>query len=178
MDCCEFREKYSDFADGLLEEEDQLRARRHLKGCDACRRFDAAFRAGVSALRDLPSVEVSRSFGYRLRNRIHHELAVRALGVDPWSGAVAALLVIVTVGLVSWDLVELRAARHTVSAAATSAPQPVIRVPEPMTIRIDTNQIFRTAFHPFDPALFVADTAIVPYSGEARFDVPAVWGGR
>ncbi len=179
MDCCEFREKYSDFADGLLEEEDQLRARRHLAGCPACRRFDAAFRTGVRALRDLPSVEVSRSFGDRLRNRIRHELTVRSLGMDPLSGAFAALLVMVTFGLVAWDLVELRAARHEAPVVATNeAPQPVIHVPAPLTIRLDTARIFRTGFHPFDPAQFIVDTTAATYASQTGFDVPAVWGGR
>ncbi len=178
MDCCEFREKYSDFADGLLDEQDQARARRHLGVCAACRRFDAAFQLGVNALRDLPSVEVSRSFGERLRGRIRHEVAVRGLAVDPLSGALAALLVMVTVGLVSWDLVELRAARRAAPVATASAPEPVVQVPAPITIRLDTALIFRTAVHPFDPSLLVADTDLAPYAAQARVDVPAVWGGR
>ncbi len=177
MDCCEFREKYSDFTDALLNEEDRLRAQRHLGACVSCRRFDAAFRTGVDALRDLPSIEVSRSFAEGLRGRIRHELTVRALGVEPLSGAIAALLVIVTVGLVSWDMAELRAARRAVPVAAVSAPQPVVRVPKPMTIRLDTAEIF-TALHPFDPALLAADTELAPYVVPARVDVPAVWGGR
>ncbi len=179
MDCCEFREKYSDFADGLLEDEDQLRARRHLERCPACRRFDAAFRTGVSALRDLPSVEISRSFRDRLRNRIRHELTVRSLGVDPMSGAFAALLLMVTVGLVAWDLAELRASRRQAPVVASNeAPQPVIHVPAPVTIRLDTVQIFRTGFHPFDPAQFLADTNAPVYASQTGFDIPAVWGGR
>ena len=122
MDCCEFREHYSDFADGLLDDEAELRARRHLSLCAPCRRFDAAFRAGVSALRDLPSVQPSRSFGDRLHGRLGHELVVRALAVDPISGAVAAMLVMVTIGLVTWDLVELRAARRVASNVAQVFP--------------------------------------------------------
>lgn len=178
MDCCEFREKYSDFADGLLEEEDQLRARRHLEGCPACLRFDAAFRAGINALRDLPSVELSRSFGDRLRSRIRHELSVRALGVDPLAGAVAALLVVVTLGFVAWDLAELRGSRRPIPAVVAQVPAPEIRLPEPPTILLDTVRIFRTGFHPFEPALLIADTSAPSYTSQVRFDIPAVWGGR
>jgi anti-sigma factor RsiW len=178
MDCCEFREKYSDFADGLLDEEAELGARRHLSACAACRRFDSAFRAGVSALRDLPSVEVSRSFGEQLRGQLRHELVVRALAVDPLSGAIAALLVLVTIGVVTWDLAELRTARRAASAVATSAAPPVARsaaaVPQPR----DTIQAPPEVLHPFDPVLLVADTSPAPDAGPPRFDVPAVWGGR
>ncbi len=181
MDCCEFREKYSDFADGLLDEEANLRARRHLSLCAACRRFDAAFRTGINTLRDLPAVEVSRSFGERLRGQLRHELVVRALAVDPLSGAIAALLVLVTIGVVTWDLAELRQDRHVAAAVAESTPPPqTVRIPPPLQIRLDTTQIFGDVYHPFDPVLLVADTAPSPEpeSGMARFDVPAVWGGR
>jgi hypothetical protein len=178
MDCCEFRERYSDFADGLLEDEAELRARRHLSLCPPCRRFDAAFRTGVSALRDLPSVQPSRSFGDRLRGRLGHELVVRALAVDPISGAVAAMLVMVTIGLVAWDLAELRAAKRVAPTVAVSAPPPVVRLPAPVEIRLDTERISHDGFHPFDPVLLVADSFPVQDSNPPRLDVPAVWGGR
>jgi hypothetical protein len=178
MDCCEFREQYSDFADGLLDEEAELRARRHLSLCAPCRRFDTAFRRGVSALRNLPSVEVSRSFGDRLSRRLRHELVVRALAVNPAWGAVAAMLVMVTIGLVTWDMAELRAAKHAASAAAASAMRPLVRAPATPSTRRDTIRILPQGFHPFDPVLLVADTSPVPDGGTLRFDIPAVWGGR
>ena len=178
MDCCEFREKYSDFADGLLEEEAKLRARRHLSLCPPCRRFHEAFREGVSALRDLPSVDVSSAFGDQLRKRLRHELVVRALAVDPLSGAVAAMLVLVTIGLVTWDMAELRAARRTPPAVAERPVPAPIRIPAPVQIRLDTVAIFRSGFHPFDPVLLVADTTPAQDANPLRFDVPAVWGGR
>jgi len=178
MDCCEFREKYSDFADGLLDDEAELRARRHLSLCPPCRRFDAAFRTGVSALRNLPSVQPSRKFGNQLRGRLGHELSVRALAVNPVSGAVAAMLVMVTIGLVTWDLAELRTARRVASTVAVSASPPVIRIPAPVEIRLDTEQIFHSGFHPFDPVVLVADTFPLQDTNPPRLDVPAVWGGR
>ena len=178
MDCCEFRENYSDFADGLLDDEAELRARRHLSLCAPCRRFDAAFRTGVSALRNLPSVQPSRSFSNQLRGRLGHELVVRALAVDPVSGAIAALLVMVTIGLVTWDLAELRAARHVASTVAVSAPPLAVRIPPPVEIRLDTAQIFHGGFHPFDPVVLVADSFPLQDSNPPRLDVPAVWGGR
>jgi len=178
MDCCEFREKYSDFSDGLLDKEAELRARRHLSLCASCRHFDAAFRTGVRTLRSLPSVDVSRSFEDRLGNRIRHELAVRTFAVDPLSGAVAALLVMVTVGLVTWDLAELRSARRVAAAPPATTPAHEVRIPAPVHLRLDTLQILGGGFHPFDPVLLVADTNPPPDPSPARFDVPAVWGGR
>ena len=177
MDCCEFREKYSDFADGLLEDEAELRARRHLSLCTSCRHFDAAFRTGIGALRNLPSVEVSGSFGAGLRRRIGHELMVRGLAVDPLWGAIAALLVMVTVGFVAWDLAEPRGARHAVPAIAATVLRPAARLPRAPRVRFDTVQIFG-GFHPFDPVLLVADTSPSLDADPPRFDVPAIWGGR
>jgi anti-sigma factor RsiW len=178
MDCCEFREKYSDFADGLLEEEAELRARRHLSLCASCRHFDAAFRTGIGALRNLPSVEVSGSFGAGLRQRIRHELMVRGLAVDPLWGAIAALLVMVTVGFVAWDLDEPRGARHAAPAIAATVLRPAVRLTRAPRVRFDTVQIFGGGFHPFDPVLLVADTSPAPDAYPPRFDVPAIWGGR
>ena len=178
MDCCEFREHYSDFADGLLDDEAELRARRHLGLCARCRRFDAAFRNGVGALRDLPSVEVSQTFGDRLGKRIRHELEVRTLAVNPLSGAIAALLVIATIGFVAWDLVELRTARHAGTAVGAAARPPVARPVAAVPVRRDTIRTSPPGFHPFDPVLLVADTNTGLDAVPARFDVPAVWGGR
>lgn len=175
MDCCEFREKYSDFADGLLEEADEYRARQHLSECAACRRFDAAFQAGVSTLRGLPSVQVSRSFADRLRNRLRRELAVRALAVDPWSGAVGALLVVATVGVVALDLVELRAAKHPGVSVAHSVDSPQATA---LMARRDSEPYPQDMFHPLHPALLVADTNGALDFNHPRFDIPAVWGGR
>ena len=178
MDCCEFREKYSEFADGLLDDEAELRARRHLGMCAACRRFDAAFHTGVSALRNLPSVDVSRSFSDRLRGRLNHELVVRALAVNPVSGTIAAMLVLVTIGVVTWDLAELRGARRSAHAVVASVTPPITRAPAAVPGSRDTLAAVAEVLHPFDPVLLVADTNAAPDGDAPRFDVPAVWGGR
>jgi len=178
MDCCEFREKYSEFADGLLDAEAELRARRHLSLCAPCRRFDAAFQTGVSALRNLPSVDVSRSFSDRLRGRLNHELVVRALAVNPVSGTIAAMLVLVTIGVVTWDLAELHGARRTANAVVASVAQPTRRAPTAVPVLRDTPAAAPEVLHPFDPVLLVADTNAAPDGDPPRFDVPAVWGGR
>jgi anti-sigma factor RsiW len=178
MDCCEFRERYSDFADGLLDDADEQRVRHHLARCAGCRRFDVAFQAGVSTLRGLPSVQVSRGFAERLHGRLRRELLVRALAVDPWSGAVGALLVVAIVGVVAWDVTEWRAARHA-PAVAVSAPPPAPAVQSAASTAIyDSSLYLRDTFHPWNPALLVADTAGSTAARPARLDIPAVWGGR
>ena len=181
MDCCEFREKYSDFADGLLPGQEELRARQHVAGCGACRRFDAAFRTGVDALRGLSPVGVSRGFAERLKQQLQRELAVRVPAVHQWSGAVGALLIVATIGFVGWDLIESHGAgraKHP-AAAAWNGPRVVTGVrATALTLRRDTAALLLDAFHPLHPIMIIADTHSALYEDHLRFDVPAVWGGR
>ena len=183
MDCCEFREKYSDMADGLLAPSVATEARVHLSHCPACQRFDAALRAGVELLRGLPSVGVSRGFGPTLRRRLRGELAVRMPGAFSWSGAVGALLLVATAGFVGWDWMESRAAHQTAAAwtatdresrtavlAAEAKPAfpPLASFPSPL--RLET-------YHPLNAFLVVVPSEPLLIEDHARFDVPAVWGG-
>src|SRR2546428_14121990 len=51
MTCLQFRERYSDYRDGLITSERELRRfQRHFAHCPACRRHDGAVRRGVLAL--------------------------------------------------------------------------------------------------------------------------------
>ena len=185
MNCCEFREKYSEFTDGLLTPPSKAEADAHLALCAACRRFDTALRAGVNMLRGLPAVSVSRGFGPTLRRRLRGELAVRIPGVVRWSGAVGTLLIVATAGFIGWDWLETRAAHRGAAAEwASSSPgwgavPPSVAsasaaVPDPPPalhrLRIET-------FHPMN-SIFVVEQA-PPALGldRVRFDVPAVWGG-
>ncbi len=182
MDCCEFREKYSDFADGLLAEGELRRARQHLTECAACRHFDAAFRSGVDALRGLPPLGLSRGFGEQLKGRLKAEVAVRGPGADQWAGFVGALLVVATIGFISWDLVEMRSAERAPPPGPVVEPVAVRQAPEipspALALRLDTMAFLRDPFHPLDAVLVVADTAPAVAVNRVRFDIPAVWGGR
>jgi len=182
MDCCEFREKYSDFADGLLTHAAACQARQHLALCASCRRFDAALRAGLSALRQLPPISVSRSFSERLKRRLRWELTVRIPVIDRWYGAVGALLLVVTVGFIAFDLADghgfggARLAAPTSSSSTRSAGMPMRTVA--LRPLVDTSILPLDAPHPFQPIMILADTATEPFPAHVRMDVPAVWGGR
>jgi anti-sigma factor RsiW len=184
MNCCEFRENHSDFADGLLPSQEEAEASAHLAACAACRRFDAVLRAGLDVLRALPSVGVSRGFGQRLRERLRDELAVRMPGVAGWSGVVGTLLMVATVGVIGWDLLESRAAHHGRVAWSATAWYPTA---VPLTPADDNpayaNQsrtsadVRFVAYHPLN-SILVTQATHPTASGEGlRFDLPAVWGG-
>jgi hypothetical protein len=182
MDCCEFREKYSDFADGLLSQAAAAAARQHLMLCAPCRRFDAALHRGLSALRELPPVTLSSSFGERLKRRLRWELSVRMPLIDRCSGAVGALLLVVTVGFVAFDLAQTHTSRHvgraTPVVARNAAPSRMSIRPVALRPTTDTASPPLDTPHPFQTILILADTASGPFPSGVRFDVPAVWGGR
>jgi anti-sigma factor RsiW len=184
MNCCEFREKYSDFADGLLTSRERSEAGAHLAVCAACRRFDAALRAGLDALRALPSVGVSRGFGLRLRQRLRGEFAVRVPIVARWSGAVGTLLLVATVGYIGWDLLDSRATHRDRAAWSATAWGPAAvplavsgRDPAPPSPRPTSADLRLSAFHPLNSILVTEEARPAAAEGRGRLDVPAVWGG-
>ncbi|HXY19532.1 MAG TPA: zf-HC2 domain-containing protein [Gemmatimonadales bacterium] len=184
MNCCEFREKYSEYADGLLTPPSKAEADVHLALCAACRRFDLALRAGVNMLRELPAVSVSRGFGPALRRRLRDELAVRIPGVIRWSGAVGTLLIVATAGFIGWDWLETRAAHRGAAAEWASSSPGWVAVPPSVAnaaavpdlptalprLRIET-------FHPLNSILVIEPAPPASGQDRVRFDVPAVWGG-
>lgn len=188
MNCCVFREQYSDFADGLLTAAESAEAWGHLAACAECRRFDAAFRAGVDTLRALPAVGMSGRFGPRLRARLRREFAVRLPVVANWSGAMGSLLLVATVGVVAIDLLDSRAARHdTLPVGRTVAwPSAPVEVPLPITLnsRYDSDAASPDAFHPLQSVLIQSALAATSAPAGAaggdspRYDLSVVWGGR
>jgi len=180
MNCCEFREKYSDYVDGLLTSGEHSEARGHLASCAACRRFDAALRTGLDALRALPSLGVSHGFGARLRRRLRGEFAVRGPVVARWSSAVGTLLLVAAVGYIKWDLRESREMRRAQTARSSAAwnPQPH---PAPLPAYLASQTpVIRARFEPFHPMhsiLVVEQSPPLAMGGPPRLDLPAVWGG-
>ncbi len=179
MDCCQFREKYSDFADGLLSEADEQSARAHLARCASCRRLDAAFRTGVGAVRDLPPISISHAFRGRLRSRVRREVASRFPAMYGLSGAIGSLLVVATVGFIAFDIGEAHHARDVSRRAEVTADAlPSSTQPAAAPAHADTLDPSPDAFHPLQPLLIAADTQPATQALQARLDIPAVWGGQ
>jgi anti-sigma factor RsiW len=185
MDCCEFREKYSDYTDGLLSREEARDARSHLLECEGCRRFDAAFRAGVSALRALPAVELSRGFGARLRASLRREFHARGPVIAHWSGAFGTLLMIAAVGFLGWQLLPQREAHYRLGnppVRTAERPRPLTPLPaaRPVTAarHQDTVVIPLDTFHPLQSILVASDPSTEMDSSRPRVDISVVWGGE
>ena len=102
MNCRQFRDAYSDFSDGLLDEAAEVRCHRHLAECLCCRRFDAALRRGVTALRGLAAPAPSRDFDERLLAR----LATETAGVPESRllvGIAGTALALAAAGAIGWE---------------------------------------------------------------------------
>src|SRR2546425_11363985 len=74
MTCAQFRERYSEYRDGLITAAREARRfDRHLARCPTCRRYDAAVRRGVLALHETDSIEPSAGFRRRPDARLARE---------------------------------------------------------------------------------------------------------
>jgi anti-sigma factor RsiW len=176
MNCRSFRHHYSDFLDGLLDESAAALARRHLVECPACGRFDAAFRAGVGALRALPAVEPSHGFGARLGRRLRREATTPAL--RQWSGAAGALLVVAVVGVTGWEyLTRVDHPSRRAAAARRGRHEAEVGGIRPAALRLADDSMIRFG-DPFHPIPAAGDTQRALYATELRFEMPAAWAGR
>lgn len=122
MDCAFFREQYSEFADGFLHESAEIAMLRHLTECESCKRLDAAYRAGSSALRQLPDLAVSPGFHERLQARI----LVAAAEAEPaarWQRWPAgALPLVALLSVVGWQFAD-----HSVPSGRLTTPKFVVQ---------------------------------------------------
>jgi predicted anti-sigma-YlaC factor YlaD len=176
MDCRAFRNSFSDFLDGALGAAVSVRCRRHLEACEACRRFDAAYRAGVATLRRLDPPCPARDFSVRVLHRVRREryLPILAGGY----GLAAALLTITLVGVITVDIRERRqAAVPAASRIADAVPAPPAEPEDGLDLI--TVQVRDVTVDPFsgDPYAVVPIAEPEP-SPRYRFEVPAVWSGR
>jgi anti-sigma factor RsiW len=127
MNCLAFREAYSDWADGLLDEATEIAVRRHLASCRACRRLDEAYVAGRECLRTLSPPHVSTDL--ELQQRILRACAGRESAPAPANAAQLAvvagvLVVIVSAGALGWAMRAPSAAPLESPRAASAASPP------------------------------------------------------
>lgn len=105
MNCGQFRQFYSDFTDGLLDEIEEVEFHVHMAECVACRRFDAALEQGRSALRSMEPQPAGGDFESRLYDRI---LRLDEIRPEPalrqWSGMAGAVLVMAVFGVVGLNV--------------------------------------------------------------------------
>jgi len=118
MNCVHFREQYSEFADGFLDEADEIAMLVHRSECETCKRFDAAYRAGANTLRGLPDLEVSEGFHDRLQARILIACSTPEPVATGWRRWPAGMLVLVgMLSVAGWQFADHRLPGGRVAAA-------------------------------------------------------------
>jgi hypothetical protein len=175
MDCRDFHETYSELLDGLLSESDEVRLHEHAAACAECRRFDRAYRLGVSVLQDLPYPRSSRAFTARVLSSIRNDPTDRAPFAVP--GLVGAALVAALIGIL---VVDLRVIEPRGPVAATSSPDTTLAAFPP------DSGLDRTAGHPREASIFAppwgaSSTVLVRTAGlpsGAPIGVLVAWAGR
>lgn len=107
MNCVHFREQYSDFADGLLDEADEIALLCHMAECEACKRMDGAYRAGSNALKALPDLDVSEGFHDRLQARILMDSTRAERAARTWRRWPSGALILVAVmSVAGWQFAD------------------------------------------------------------------------
>jgi hypothetical protein len=104
MHCKEFLERHSDFRDGLISAQRDLRGfAQHLAHCGPCRRYDATVRQAVQVLHAAPHITPSAGFRRRLDARLAVERR-RVRRPPARSGFSAALLVLAALALFLFEV--------------------------------------------------------------------------
>lgn len=93
MECHEFLEGYSSYADGLLDAAEERRFERHRKACGSCSRYHRVIRRGTEIFRNLPRARPSSDFLPRLRHRLYHLQDGIPLDATTRGGGAAAIAV-------------------------------------------------------------------------------------
>lgn len=160
MNCRQFRQFYSDFADGLLNEAEDVAFDVHMAECENCRRFHAALQHGRRTLQHLKAPHPSEDFDSRLFERILQECEQDAAPMRQWSGLAGAALVVVLLGVVGWEARSRMAPRHEVRPASrpgSSAVEPFVvrfagdtslRYPGRLPVLPVSRDTFRSATRP------------------------------
>jgi len=174
MNCQAFHRFFSDYLDGVLDAADAIRVRRHLDACEACRRSEAAYHAGIAALRGAGELCPSRDLGVRILHGIRQERRLPA--PSGAYGVVGTLLLATLLAAVAFDLKELgvTAPHEPLLAQADSAP------PSPSAVTLDHAILrLRDASGALlgDPYAVISAADPDP-SLRGRTEIPAVWPGR
>ncbi len=125
MTCADFLKRYTDYRDGLITAPREVRRfERHLAQCASCRKYDAAVRLGVQALRAVEPIEPSSGFRRRLETRLRRERP-REPKLPARAGIAAALFVAVALALLALEGVHRPDVARAPAVPPVPFPKPV-----------------------------------------------------
>ena len=128
MTCKEFRERFSDYFDGIGEPRFVAEASAHTDACGECARYRDVVERGVGALRDTPGPSVADDFFPRLRHRIYHLEDGPALSGRETAGSASttatAIAIVIFVAAAAWSPALIRAPEVTIDPIVVNQPEP------------------------------------------------------
>ncbi len=140
MVCEQNKLRISLYLDGELPQEEAEALRAHLESCEGCTAYMAELQTAVKALKQLPQIEVSRSFDKRLGARLRRDSMLRlapSITVHMWYRRVLAAAVAVVVLAVGVLIISFATRRHGVEIAPRGDDTPVTRrTPETKTPKV------------------------------------------
>ncbi len=140
--CGEFLERYSEYRDEIIQGQERLRLEGHLAVCHQCQAYDARVARGVIVLQNSGEIEPSNLLKAQLRERIAAGRRPDFPLIPAYAGVLAALVLIVSVGVVLWDTPEPPVQTIVIdSTPATDPAPPFSTVAQPATITT-TDQSF------------------------------------
>ncbi|MFV1986925.1 MAG: anti-sigma factor [Gemmatimonadota bacterium] len=166
MRCHDFIERYSEFRDGFVTDEDRAECERHLAECANCRRYDRAVDEGVTLYDALPGASPSHDFFPRLQHRIYHLEDAARLTTRRAVGS-AALVAVAGVGLlaVTWLPFATRLSVEVqLPPVAVEAPSPDPAARSDNVFEARQRFPDATFFLPFYPSLDESSDLFTTYS--------------
>lgn len=111
MDCREFRKKHFAFVDDTLPGIELIGMQLHLNDCENCARQDSAVRRSLMLFRNIPPIEPSADFSFRLYQRLAQAKAADATAAHSGRSlrlaAAVALTSVVMLGYIGISLREV-----------------------------------------------------------------------
>lgn len=124
MTCKEFRERFSDYFDGMGEPRLVAEACAHTAACCECARYRDVVERGVGVLRDIPGPSVADDFVPRLRHRIYHLKDGPAATIGSAATTATAIAIAMLIAAAAWSPALIRAPEVTIDPIVVHQPEP------------------------------------------------------
>ncbi len=164
MNCGDFRERYSEFTDGFLDEAAEVAMCRHMAECPDCRRFDAAYTAGANALRRLPRPAPSCDFDRQLTERIQRACNEPEPILRQSTGLAGAVLMVAVLAVAGWELTDRAPSEPAASGGfvVRFAGDTSLDYPGKLPMIPVSRDTFRTPVRPAPSFQIAVDYMVVP----------------
>jgi hypothetical protein len=132
MNCREFKSKHVGFVDDLLSAVEMAGMRGHLRVCPPCAALDVRIRRSLLVIRNLPQIEPSPDFYFRLIERLQHAPAPAT--TQQRSSATTLLVATAALAAAVYFAVAGGAPRTAPAAPVSGAAQLAVNASTPVAV--------------------------------------------